>query len=693
MHITPSTAPPAALTTPAPSPAERARPTLRRAVRLALGLAFALAPVHALAEPQNDALPLAPGTQLVPPGPGSPAVAPLETDPGQRRAIRGCEVEDNCRGHALTGLREFELEAFGPGPGEPGLPWLDDPYGHERASRGRGVARARTVARPSELRPDLPWLDELELPDLPVRWHERVIRYLEFYKDDPRGRNIMRAWLRRQGRFRALIVERLRRAGLPEDLLYVAMIESSYDPHTRSRVGAGGLWQFMPAGGRIYGLWIDRWIDERSDPVRSTEAACLYFADLYQRFGDWHLALAAYNAGYGAILRSVTRYNTNDYWRLLEYENALPWGTSLYVSKTMAAAIVGRNRAFFGFEDIDEAEPMRWDEVSVPKSVPLGAIARAAGASVEVIQELNPQLHRKRTPPTMSGYVMRVPAGSGPLFATRYPQLRGDWDRYDAYVVAHGERIEDIATVHGISRRKLMSLNGIEHESEIAGGMVLVVPRLSDEDKAKNRAEAEEDLYSSGVPPAVDDELMLVAVPDRDAHIPGKRRVFYRVVTGDSMSQVAHAFGVSLRDLALWNDLGAGAHLHPRMVLQAFVDQDWDGNSAEGAPVALLDDSRLLVVTRGSEEHIALMEQRIGRERIIYTPEKPESFETIGRKFGLDSRDMARINSRPHDTVVEPGEEVVVYKVVDKERSPRAADQAKAKRRSEARRKRGKSKN
>jgi membrane-bound lytic murein transglycosylase D len=623
------------------------------------------------------------------------APRPLETDADQRRAIRGCPPGEDCRGQALEGLREFELEAFGAG-GAAG-PWIEDDEREPRrrpGGRGRGTARGRAPGRPvkpTDLRPDLPWLADLDLPDLPVRWDERVIQYLEFYKDDPRGRNIMRGWLRAQAPYREMITSRLRRAGLPEDLLYVAMIESSYDPRTRSPVGATGLWQLMSAGGRIYGLWIDRWIDERQDPVRSTDAAILFFKDLYQRFGDWHLAMAAYNAGYGAVLRAVTRFNSNDFWELAEYENALPWGTVLYVPKALAAAIVGRNRAVFGFGDIDAPPSMAWDEVTVPQSVTLRTVARAAGVSVESIQELNPQLRRNRTPPTIQGYVLRVPRGTGPLFAVRFGQLRKDWDRYDTYVVAHGERFEDIATIHGTSRRKLAELNGVEQESDVRGGMVLVVPRVSAEEKQKNRAKAEQELYASGDPAPAPDEPLLVAVPDKDLHLPGKRRVLYRVVAGDTVSGVAAAFGVAREDLDRWNDLDVGASLHPRMILQVFVPEGWNGAATDGAPVAVLDASRALVVTRGSEEHVAIMEQRMGRERLVYTAEKRESFADIGRKFGLTDQDLARINRRPHDTVLEPGEQVVVYKVVDRSRSDRADEQARSKRRSE-RRKRDKDK-
>ncbi|HWN66361.1 MAG TPA: hypothetical protein VNM90_01915, partial [Haliangium sp.] len=153
-------------------------------------------------------------------------------------------------------------------------------------------------------------------------------------------------------------------------------------------------------------------------------------------------------------------------------------------------------------------------------------------------------------------------------------------------------------------------------------------------------------------------------------------------------SGVAAAFGVARDDLGRWNDLDVSASLHPRMILQVFVPEGWDGTATDGAAIAVLDEARLLVVTRGSEQQVALMEERMGRERVVYKAEKRESFADIGRKFGLTDHDVARINHRPHDTVLEPGEQIVVYKVVDRSRSERADDQARAKRRSERRKKR-----
>src|SRR6185369_123384 len=283
------------------------------------------------------------------------------------------------------------------------------------------------------------------------------------------------SWLAAQGRYRDLILDHLRKAHLPEDLLYDAMIESSYDPDDSSSAGALGLWQFMPEGGKIYGLREDQWVDERRDPVRSTIAVVDYWADLFQRFGDWQIALAAFNVGYGAVLRSIARYNTNDYYQLCEYENGLPWETCWYTPKVLATAIVGRNRAAFGLDKVKAALPEVWDEVAVPMSISLSVIAHAAGASEAELARLNPHLRHGRTPPGEPGYLVRVPAGRKAEAQRRIAELQSSWDGFDAYVVAHGERFEDVATTYGMSTQSLKRLNDVANEAEIEGGTVLVV--------------------------------------------------------------------------------------------------------------------------------------------------------------------------------------------------------------------------
>ena len=599
-----------------------------------------------------------------------------EVDAAQRRAIRGCPTDIDCRPEEVSELDEIVMPVPKmPADGE--SPWIDAP-------RTAAASVAQTTS-PASLRPDLPWLDELVMPDLPIHWDDRIIEYLEFYRDEKRGQSIMRGWLRAQGVFRDMIVDELRRAGLPLDLLYVAMIESSYDPYEYSRAGASGLWQFMPSGAKIYGLRVNRWLDERNDPVKSTEAAMMYFEDLYQRFGQWDLALAAYNAGYAGVIRSVARYNTNDFWQLLEYENALPYESEIYVPKALAAAIVGNNVALFGFDGVEARDPFVFDTVMVPKSVELSIVARAAGVKTKAIEKLNPQLLRDRTPPGQ--YDIRVPKGTAKLFNERFGQLKAKWDDYDEYEVPFGERFEDVATTYGLSRKELRELNGVVHDSEVTGGFVLLVPKVSDEDKAANARRADADLYRAGVPKGVGDEPLIVAVPDKDFALDGLERVFYRVVSGDNQYRVARAFGVDRMDLAAWNGLDSDAHLQARMVLQVFVEPD-----AELKKVALLDDARLHVVTRGSEEHLDLVEERTGRKRVVYTAKKRISLAKVGTRYGLTHRDLARINRISHTTVLNKGDTIVVYEVVDPKRSKRAKKQAKKAKAAKAKKKKAKAK-
>jgi membrane-bound lytic murein transglycosylase D len=619
--------------------------------------------VHADPSDRPPGPPVHAGAQAVPPvRPGEP-VLPQEMD--GRRAIRGCSVDERC---ARPGdlLHEFEVEAFPP-PGA--SPWLDErspPPSRLEPGPPRPIAK-----RPSELRPDAPWLDQLELPDLPVRWSQTLVDYLVFYRDDPRGRSIMQSWLVAQGRYRDLIVTHLRQAHLPEDLLYVAMIESGYDPGDTSPAGALGIWQFMPEGGRIYGLREDRWVDERRDPLRSTIAQMDYFADLHQRFADWHIALAAFNMGYGAMLRSIARYNTNDFYRLCEYENAIPWETCLYTPKVLAAAIVGHNRALYGFDKLASAPAEAWEEVAIPTSASLAAIARVAGAAEADLKRLNPQLRHGRTPPGEAGYLVRVPRGAKAEAQRRLVELESDWKNYDAYVIAHGERFEDVATTFGVSVAQLRKLNDVTRDAEIEGGTVLVVPRISDDQRAKNRLKARANLHASGVDQK-DGEPLIVPVPDKTAVVAGKRRVFYRVVAGDTLRSVAGALAVTQAELAQWNAIDPDSNLQARMVLLAWVAPGFD---ADKHHVNLLDEAQLAVVTRGSPEHLDLAEARTGRVRTEYTAQGKEKLADIAKKFGMGSHDLARINRISYDTVLAKGQTIIVYQVADPGRSKRADEQ------------------
>jgi membrane-bound lytic murein transglycosylase D len=602
---------------------------------------------------------------------------PRERSLAERRAVRGVAVDDfaSTESAELREIRRFEEQAF-PKPGAPattapGTHPADGPL-PPTSLPGQWGGSGDV---PAELRspepmprgdsatplPDSEWLRSLSLPDIPVRWDAQVLRYLDYFKNDPKAHQVMANWLRRAGRYRELFEKTLARDGLPKDLFYVAMVESGFDTGARSRVGAGGIWQFMPGAARAYGLEVSYWIDARRDPEQAVEAAARYLKDLYVRFGSWYLVFAAYNAGYGSVLRSITSYNTNDYWELTRHESGLPWESSLYVPKILATAIVGHNLAAFGYADISPDAPFAYEEVDVPAGTSLATVARAAGAKPEVIEALNPHLQRGRTPPDRGVTRVRLPPGTGATYAASFDRTSTAADKLETVVLRFGETLDDVARAHGVSTKEIRKLNGVRDSVELRGGMAILVPRraipakdrVAKDRVAKDRVAKDND---ATVEPATVDSSIIVAVPDRAFSYDGRERVFYRTRDADSLDEIADVFGVRPEDLVEWNNLDADAKLHPRMVLQIFVRKDFDP-----AGVLLLDPSLVRVVTLGSEEFLELETARRGKKRLFYTAKAGDTLAKLGRRYGLTPGDLARINRFSYNTELHDGDRIVVY--------------------------------
>ena len=252
-------------------------------------------------------------------------------------------------------------------------------------------------------------LSKLQLPDLRISVTRRTIKYVRFFTRTDRGRGMFETWLKRSGRFQELIQTQLRERRLPEDLMWVAMIESGFDARARSPAGAVGLWQFMPATGEVYGLLQSRYLDQRKNPRLATQAASHHLRDLYLRFGSWDLALAAYNMGYEQLLDAIDTYGTADF-NELSRQQGLPAETAAYVPKIAAAAIVANNLEHFGFDKVEIARPVDAGEIAVPPSTPLKILAKAAGVATSVIRTLNPDVLGERVPPGRGDYLLMVPA-------------------------------------------------------------------------------------------------------------------------------------------------------------------------------------------------------------------------------------------------------------------------------------------
>lgn len=225
-------------------------------------------------------------------------------------------------------------------------------------------------------------------------------------------------WLSRAGRYASMIREVLLRKGLPEDLLFMAMMESGFDPVASSNAGARGIWQFMATTARRYGLRVDRWLDERLDAEKSTVAAASYLRDLYGMFGSWHLAHAAYNAGEMRVARAIQELRTSDFWQLARTRH-LSDETKAFVAATQALTLIGREPGRYGFSAIPD-EPLRYDVVSVPGGTTLASAARVLGVSASSLSRLNPALRLAQTPPGQA-YPLKVPHGAGPRLASALP--------------------------------------------------------------------------------------------------------------------------------------------------------------------------------------------------------------------------------------------------------------------------------
>jgi membrane-bound lytic murein transglycosylase D len=587
------------------------------------------------------------------PSPTLPTESPrLAPDRAARQKIADGLTDEELRAGKddpeLRSLRAAERVLF-PRPlagVEPGWSWdLPEAIGRngpEVTTEGAPPLRSSEPRHDSlQGEPDAAWLKSLTLPNLPIVLDEFVLKYLRFYRDSSSGKSIGKVWAKKSGRYTAAIKNELARAGVPTDLVWLSMIESGHNPTITSPAGAAGLWQFMPDAGRTYGLTVDRWVDERLDPERSTEAASRYLSDLYRRFGSWELAIASYNMGYGGLTRSIRKFNSNDFWELVRYEAGIPWETTLYVPKIFALAIVMNNKQAFGLDQVPSDPPETFDVVLVGPSVALDDVARAAGVAASSIQELNPAYLAGRTPPWVAGsakpsWRVRVPAGKGSACTSALARAATVDDSLEAYVSKFGDTVESIANAHGTSEARIRALNHVEPKEVLAAGTVLLVPRGPHGGASEPNEE-------------------VVVVPPREFAYAERSRLFYRVLPSDTLSRVANVFSVRIADIGLWNALDEGARLQPGMALQLFVDKQ----KTFVARTVSAAQTRVLVA--GSPEFYEYFEGQNGRKRVVVSARENDTLAAIGKRYGMTVGSMERVNRRSRTDRLRSSEGIVVY--------------------------------
>ena len=375
----------------------------------------------------------------------------------------------------------------------------------------------------------------------------RVLEYLEFFQVDARDR--FEIWLARLGRYEGMIREKLRAKGLPEDLVYLTLIESGLSNTAVSRAKAVGMWQFMASTARLYGLTVDPWVDERRDPFKATDAAVNYLADLRERLGSVYLAAAAYNAGVRRIERGIGRLpgsrggsggepdsvGDETFFQLAD-RRYLRRETRDYVPKLIAASLVAKQPRRYGFDEVDPLPPLLFDEVTVGDATGLDVIARLADTSVAAILELNAQFVRGITPPGRS-VVVRVPRGLGTLVAQRYDSLPAtDRVTFVDHYVSRGQTVSEIARRYHVSVAMLESANPRIKTRALRVGQRLIIPMSGRVVPSS----------AWSVPPEPRYRRVSRTEASSGSHL---------VRSGETASQIARRYGVSLAELLNYNGL------------------------------------------------------------------------------------------------------------------------------------------
>jgi len=456
--------------------------------------------------------------------------------------------------------------------------------------------------------------------------HSRVKYYLDFFQGAARER--MSVWLQRMPRYEPMIRAKLREYQVPEDMVYLALIESGYSNSATSRARASGMWQFMKGTAKLYGLRIDSWVDERRDPVRATDAAARHLADLRDQFGSMYLAAAAYNAGAGKVGRGLRRLGPDDededednpdatFFRLYD-TRFLRRETKDYVPKLIAAALIAKQPEKYGFERANGIEPLAYDSLIVPDATGLDVVARLADTSVTALRDLNPQYIRLVTPPRRAS-VVRLPLGTGSLAAERFAALPSSSRvSYVDHTVTRGQSLGTIARMYRVTASLITDANPGVRASRLRPGTHLLIPTSF--------------VPVSGVEPTV--------TAGRVGAGHGATSIRYRVRTGESLWIIAGKYNTTVEKLRSMNALSRGETLKAGQVIRVPAAVDTVADPGPSTPRQLAQ-----APAAGPRTHLV---------------RRGESLSSIASKYRVGLSALRSANGLDEDSVLKAGVRLVI---------------------------------
>ncbi len=440
--------------------------------------------------------------------------------------------------------------------------------------------------------------------DFPLSDHPRVDKLYNLYTGN--ARRTFGRWLERAGRYIPMIQQVFAAEGVPLDLAYLAMIESGFNVRAYSWAHAAGPWQFIESTAKLYGMKNDWWQDQRCDIELATHAAAQHLKYLHKRFdGDWYLAVAAYNAGGGKVRKAIRESNSRDFWTLTEGK-VLRDETKNYLPKLIASLKVVKDLEASGFDKLDIEEPFAYETVSIPSSTDLEVVARFCDVDYATIKALNPSLKRWSTPPGISDYQLKVPAGTAEQFNSLYAELPKERRaRYHRHQIKSGDTLGGLARKYNIQIDDIITLNNIKNPRALKIGQNLILP-------------LQENFTSLPVDSLADNYQR-------------SYRKTYTVRSGDSLWKIAKRFGVTEKQLRVWNRLG------------------WSN---------LLKPGQKLAVSKPGSTRVA---KKVGpAKKVVYNVQPGDSLWKIGRRFDIEL-DMIRLwNDLSHGQMLRVGQKLTL---------------------------------
>ncbi|MBW2053835.1 MAG: LysM peptidoglycan-binding domain-containing protein [Deltaproteobacteria bacterium] len=467
--------------------------------------------------------------------------------------------------------------------------------------------------------------------DVPVTINKDVQVWITYFLG--RGQKSFVRALGRSTRYLPLMKRIFREEGLPEDLVYLSMIESHFVVHAYSKAHAVGIWQFIRTTGRRYGLKVNGWVDERRHPEKSTRAAITYLSDLHDMFGSWYLAAAAYNAGENRIKKSLKRSKSETFWDISK-KGLIRRETRNYVPKFIAAVILAKDPERYGLTGIKYEPPLEFDEVEVPDPVDLTVIARLCGTKVDTIRRLNPELKVWYTPLDEKNYKMWVPKGLGDRFRTRYAQLKPRQRLVSsAHKIVKGETLGSIARRYGVSVQNLKGYNKLRSNRIIAGA-TLKIPVGSSKYRTVRKS------YKGKV------------VSRNVSRSANGSQIIYQVKPGDNAWQIGLNYNLDWRNIAVWNQIDDVRKLKPGQKLVLYLDKPKakPSSASKGqsrftaaVPAGLKTSSQSVTPNQTAEKALS------------YTVRSGDTLWAISRRFNIEAERIRSLNNIKSN-LIRPGD-------------------------------------